>query len=550
MMNALWRAGAVTGALLLLTLLSCGEGEVASTIVVDSTADTDNRDGVVTLREAILLASGELAVAELDAGEADNVSKQPGAESSDTIIFDPSVFPASDGDTISLTAPLPALSTGLDSIDGSQASVTIDGVKQTVECIVISSNDNAVKGLSIKNCLVGVTIQPGAQGNEIGGAGPGEGNVISANDQGVLIGAAGANGNVVKGNYVGTDAAGTAALGNRLGIVIDRGAEGNVVGGSSPEERNIISSNSGVGVVINGSRNVVKGNYIGTDVTGTVSLANRMEGIWLPAGAENNIIGGPSPGDRNLLSGNDLFGVSMSGEGTRGNVVIGNYIGVDATGTAPLKNLVGVVIDRGAQGNTIGGTGAGEGNLISANNDAGVLIRGLNASSNAVLGNQIGVDATGSQLLGNGNGVWVLESAQGNAIGGPAADEANVIVGSVAFGVLIEGSETVGNTVRGNSIFSNRIEAIKNKDGGNAELAPPTIDSVGPVEGSACPNCTVDIYSDSGAEGQVYEGSVVADADGRFSFGASVSGPNITATATDASGNTSAFSQPARAPIE
>jgi len=548
-MNRLRKAGIAIGALLpLLLLLGCGGGKVTPTIVVDSVADTDSRDGVVTLREAIVLANGGLTVADLDSAEADNVSGQPGPDSDDVITFDGLVFPPSEPASISLAAPLPALSTGSDTIDGSQAGVTLDGVNQIFECVVIASSDNALKGLQIENCLTGVMIQPGAQRNEIGGPGPGEGNVISANDQGILIGGAGANENVVEGSYVGTDAAGTGALGNRLGIVIDGGAESNVVGGSSPEQRNIISGNSGVGVLIRGSRNLVKGNYIGADVTGTASLPNRMEGIWLAPGAQNNIIGGPSPGDRNLLSGNALFGLSMSGDGTTGNVVIGNYIGVNAMGTAPLKNLVGVAIENGAQGNRIGGTGAGEGNLISANNDAGLTMRGPDATGNAVLGNRIGLDAAGSQLLANAYGVWIREGAHTNTIGGPAASEGNVIAGSLVYGVLVEGAQTVGNTVRGNSIHSNKKGAIDNKDGGNAELAPPTITSAGPVEGSACPNCTVDIYSDSRGEGQVYEGSAVADADGRFSFADSLSGPNITATATDVAGNTSAFSQPVRKP--
>jgi len=547
-MSGCGKTGKVTGlakvAVLLAVLvlsagISCGGEEAPSTIAVDSTADTDSRDGVLTLREAILLASGELAVADLDSGEADNVGKRVGPDSRDTIVFDPSVFPASGG-TISLAAPLPSLSTGSDSIDGSQASVTIDGVNQSFECMVIGSNDNAVKGLEIKNCLVGVMIRPGAQGNVIGGSATEEGNVISANDESIVIGGAGADGNVVKGNLIGVDASGSSPLNNRNGVHIHAEARANLIGGSNPGDRNIISGNKGVGITIRGSANLVQGNYIGTDASGTVAIPNGMEGIWIAPGAQDNIIGGRSVEERNVISGNDLFGLSISGRGATGNVVKGNYIGVDASGSAALANPHGLVIGDGAQNNVIGGPGRGEGNVISANG-TGVLIRGADTSGNTIIGNYIGTDASGGQPLGNALGIWMLKGAHQNIIGG---GEGNVISGNSLYGVHVEGPETVGNTIRGNSIYSNGRRGIQTTDGGNGELEPPAISDVNPLRGSACPKCTVDIYSDSGDEGEVYEGSTAADGDGGFIFEGSASGPNITATATDGDGNTSAFSWP------
>jgi hypothetical protein len=85
-------------------------------------------------------------------------------------------------------------------------------------------------------------------------------------------------------------------------------------------------------------------------------------------------------------------------------------------------------------------------------------------------------------------------------------------------------------------------------NGGNAELEPPTLTGASPLAGSACPNCTVDIYSDSQDEGKVYEGSTIADGEGNFTFDGNPSGPNVTATATDSYGNTSEFSQPLPGP--
>ncbi|MDP2949216.1 MAG: CSLREA domain-containing protein [Chloroflexota bacterium] len=542
-MNTLWKAGAAAGALLLLALLSCGGEEVAPTIVVDSTADIDGRDGVVTLREAILLASGGLAVADLDPAEADNVSKRLGPESSDTIIFDPSAFPASTGGTISLVAPLPALSTGSDTIDGSQAGVIIDGVNHSLECIVIGSNDNAVRGLQIENCLKAVMVQPGAQRNEIGSPGPGQGNVISANDEGIVIGGAGAEGNVVRGNLIGVDAGGSTAMSNRNGVHIYAEARANLIGGSNPGDRNIISGNEGVGITISGSANIVQGNYIGTDTSGTAAIPNAFEGIWIAPGAQDNVIGGSTPEERNIISGNELLGLRISGPGATGNVVKGNYVGVDASGSAALANRHSVDLAEGAQNNVIGGSAPGEGNIISAV-VTGVLIRGADTSGNAIIGNNIGMDATGSQPLPSAYGIWIFQGAHANTVGGTGPGEGNIIAGNKVFGVQVEGPETVGNAIRGNSIYDNGSAGIRNSGGGNGELKPPIISGVSPLVGSACPGCAVDIYSDSGDQGEVYEGATAADADGRFSFEGSLSGPNVTATVTDSSSNTSAFSRP------
>ena len=484
-MNGLVKAAGLLLASLLVAMLNCG-GEGTPTIIVDSTADTDSRDGVVTLREAILLASGELAVADLDSEETDNVGQWPGAQSSDRILFDSSTFTVPDGGIISLNAPLPTLSAGSDTIDGSRAGVIVDGGNQTFHCLTIDSSQNVIKGLHIQNCLVGVKIEPGAKGNVIG-----TGNVISGNDEGILIGDAssdaGADSNVVKGNLIGVDASGSEPLGNRNGVHIHAEARANVIGGSDPGDRNIISGNRGVGITIRGSANIVQGNYIGTDASGTVAIPNGMEGIWIAPGGRDNIIGGSSAQERNVISGNDLFGLSISGVGATGNVVKGNYIGVDASGSAALANRYGLVISNGPQNNLIGGFRPGEGNVISGNS---------------------------------------------------------------FFGVHVDGATTVGNSIRGNSIHSNGQQGIHTEDGGNGDLEPPVVTGVSPVTGTACPNCTVDIYSDSGDEGAVHEGSTVAEGDGGFTFEGSPSGPNITATTTDAEGNTSAFSRPLIAAVQ
>lgn len=457
-----------------------------TSIVVDSSADTDSRDGALTLQEAIMLATGELAVADLDPREANNISGTPGPESDDTIIFHPSLFPADVPAIISLVATLPTLATGSDTVDGSGAGVIVDGGNQGFNCFHIDSDGNTIKGLQIQNCRTAILLAGDARNNTIGG--PGEAH------------------------------------------------------------RNIIGPNDAVGIQISGSGNVVQGNYIGTDATGTESRSNRMEGIWIAPGAQDNLIGGSNAGERNVISGNNLFGISIDGPATTGNVVKGNYIGVDASGRVALQNRYGVVLWHAAQNNTIGGSAPGEANVISGNQSGGVLIRGSETNANLVIGNFIGTDLSGSETLGQGTGIWLLDGPQGNIIGGTSDGEGNVIAHSGIYGIRIEGADTTGNTIRGNSIYSNSRVGIVSKDGGNLTLASPVITASGPVKGTACPNCTVDIYSDAANEGEVYEGSTLADADGNWSFPGWPQGPNVAATATDSAGNTSEFSEPEAVP--
>jgi CSLREA domain-containing protein len=301
------------------------------------------------------------------------------------------------------------------------------------------------------------------------------------------------------------------------------------------------------GVLVSGSGavgNSIAGNYIGTDATGTSGLGNGREGIQIGGGAHDNVIGGTTPEERNVISGNDLSGVGISE--ANGNLVIGNYIGTDASGAVALANgRSGVLISSGAQGNVVGGTAGGEGNVISGNSSKGVYIYASGTVSNTVSGNHIGTDATGTAALGNQQGgVYIGEpigGAQGNTIG-----PGNVIAHNGGSGILVDGPDTTGNTITANSIADNANLGICNLNGGNAELTPPTITSatVYSVCGTACPNCAVEIFSDPGDEGQTYEGATTADGGGNFTWTGSVAGPYVKATATDGAGNTSEFSLP------
>ena len=243
--------------------------------------------------------------------------------------------------------------------------------------------------------IIDGSTQPGFAGTPLieidgSGAGSGDGLVVTAGGStvrglvingfsgaGIVLRTAG--GNTIQGNYIGTNAAGDAALANEVGINIDN-APNNLIGGTTEAARNVISGNQWDGVDIWGSSasgNDIQGNYIGTNVSGTGALGNAWDGVWIDAGAHGNTIGGTSTGARNIISGNLDDGIQISG-GSSGNTVLGNYIGTDATGSVALGNDgPGVYIAGNAFGNTVGGTAAGAENVISANGWEGINIEDL-----------------------------------------------------------------------------------------------------------------------------------------------------------------------------
>ncbi len=321
------------------------------------------------------------------------------------------------------------------------------------------TNDNVVRGnylgtnalgtLALGNVLTGITVGGGASGNTIGGTTIAERNVISGNlDHGILLISVGTAGNTVQGNYIGTNAAGTGALANAVvGVMIEAGASNNTVGGTAAGAGNVISGNTDSGIrLFNASTNVIQGNYIGTDVSGTAALGNSRQGVRIDNGSEDNTVAG------NVISGNAEEGIYLVNATTIGNIVRGNYIGTNASGEAALGNgLHGIGIDGGAQGNLVGGTTAADRNVISGNANYGVVI--FNSDTNTVRGNYIGTNKTGTAAIANGMGGVLLDAgASGNSIG---QGSANVISGNTGSGVLLRGIGTTGNVVESNFIGTN-----------------------------------------------------------------------------------------------
>ncbi len=234
----------------------------------------------------------------------------------------------------------------------------------------------------------------------------------------------------------------------------------------------VIQNFSGTGIAVYGDDNRIRGNFIGTDVSGTTAAPNRANGIVV-IGA-NNTIGGQTPQDRNVISGTpdrDVPALAIYGAGAHGNQVQGNYIGTDATGTRVLANAgTGVaIIDAadntigGDQGTTPGGECTGECNVISGNTRAdcrgAIQIDGTTATNNRVLGNYVGVDKDGTHTLANGNGIIV--NADKNIIGAPGAG--NIIAGNLQDGVRIDGDD---NKIQANYIGTNQLPAHDNLGNG------------------------------------------------------------------------------------
>ncbi len=279
------------------------------------------------------------------------------------------------------------------------------------------------------------------------------GLVLNGFAQAILLSSVG--GNVIEACYIGPDATGTTAphpSGHGIRIL---SSDGNVIGGPSPSSRNLLSGNGNAIGVESSDGTVIQGNLIGTDVTGTKALPNSGGGISL-SNANNTTIGGTEAGERNVISGN-ASGIAMNG-GV--NVVIhGNYIGTDITGTKALGNLMGIN-DSGMDNVAIGGSGPGEGNLISGNNGMGIYVYNF-ADDTTILGNRIGTDVTGTLPLGNVMGIATSNEAGGFRIGGTAPGEANVIAYNNGYyalglpvGVLVYNSSKQ-IPIRGNSIHDN-----------------------------------------------------------------------------------------------
>ena len=371
--------------------------------------------------------------------------------------------------------------------------------------VLLTNGGNVVEGNIVGlnaagNAAVGNTFGVyvvNSSNNLIGGTTPEARNIISGNRSwGVILwekpefmSAGHTTGNIVRGNYIGTDITGTKAIGNgsynvRLGEDLTGSVfANNTIGGTTAGARNVIADS---GKEFTGGRSaiylrgrtitgtLIQGNYIGTDATGNAALQNNGNGVQVLL-ATGNTIGGTAAGAGNVIAACTFPGVSLGSfpEGiqnilpTSNNLIQGNFIGTNATGTAALGNDVGVIIGGFIAGssvlatdNTVGGTVAGARNVISGNKGNGLMFINDGSRRNVALGNYIGTNAAGNAPLANeGSGVVVTQALE-ITIGGSSPESRNVISSNRVHGIAI-GIPSFGLTggtgvrIEGNSIGTN-----------------------------------------------------------------------------------------------
>lgn len=278
--------------------------------------------------------------------------------------------------------------------------------------------------------------------------------------------------NKIQANWIGLDLNGAAAGNNAQGVGV-WGVANNLIGGPSAADRNVISaSRAALGVMLQGTGatgNTVQGNYIGTDPTGTQARPNWMNGVGAQDAPRNNIL-------NNVISGNRQDGIILINAGAVANVVKGNFVGLDYAGVNALPNGdYGIEIQ--SANNQIGGTAAGERNLFSSNATAGIVLHLQNCTGNIIEGNFIGTDISGT--LARGNGYQGIAVATANS-----------------------------NTIRGNLISANRTEGIGVFPGNNNTITGNTIGFT--ATGGTLANGTWAVALYDSSTGNVVTGNYIA----------------------------------------
>jgi trimeric autotransporter adhesin len=534
---------------------------LAATITVTGTGDTVAVDGIVTLREAIM---------SINAGANVNADVVPvGAYgTADTINFNIG------GAGVHTIAPSPFL-------PNITKPLTIDGYSQPGTSVNTHGpllGTNAV-------LLIELNMAGGRALTVAGGNSTVRGLVINRapGDAGIDLITNG--GNLIIGNFIGTNPAGTAAgPGNAGGGVNIQGSPANRIGRAGAADMNVISGNPGNGILCCAagvSGNVIQNNLIGTDATGTSALGNTAQGISMGTGT-GNIVGSFSVAGRNVISANGQHGILLN---SGSNFVQGNFVGTDVAGTAAIPNADGIFVAGG--GNTIGGTAPGAGNLVSGNTTIGITLANQLVAGNTVQGNLVGTDVTGTVAIAGHStaGVNVGPFSNDNVIGGTPSGAGNLIAFSAGNGVLVSGAAATGgtnNAILGNRILGNAKLGIKlgtntsdtvptPNDSGDADTGPNNLQNYpaltlatiaggnvaisGTLNSTASTAFRVELFSNvvcdvsGNGEGQSFLGfaTVTTDSGGNMSFGpVTVPVPSgqklITATATDPANNTSEFS--------
>jgi CSLREA domain-containing protein len=363
-------------------------------------------------------------------------------------------LPGSGPYVISPTSALPTITQPI-SLDGTSEPeydgdplVVIDGDSAgDVNGLTVASSANSIKGLVISGFdstttggKAGILIQSGtgntitdnyigtnpagtaADGNFFGidvmtsnnviGITQEFGNLIAGNSTDIRILGDSADGNDISGNVIGTSKADNAVLTPNTGILVN-GADDTDIGIADTNYGNTINAGAGGIEIVNDSdTNEVYGNFVGTNSTGTADpAANSPVGISISNNSNGNTVGGDTPEERNLVSGNRVgieLGASFNDGGVN-NDVLGNFVGTDITGTNPLPNSEHGIIAFNPD-NEIGNT-TGGGNLIAFNTLKGVVVSsarpantGNRISGNSIHSNgELGIDLDPNGVTPNDN---------------------------------------------------------------------------------------------------------------------------------------------------
>lgn len=463
-------------------LVLAGASARAATITVNSTADTAANDGVCTLREAIIAANTNTASGAA-AGEC-----AAGAAGLDTIAF---AIPGAGVKTITPTSTPPVIT----------EAVFINGYTQGVSSPntnPLNAGINAVLQIEL-NCAATGGLTVNAANSVIRGL-----NVHSSLGDEITVNASNVT---IAGNFLGTNPAGTARASGGSRAIRQESGDNNVIGGPNAADRNLMSGDLAGEIFLNsGNGTLIQGNYIGTDITGTLALGAPLAGSTISSnGATNTMLLG------NLISGNAGPGAGIQG----GGVIQGNLIGTQRDGVSPLGNASGLQISGGF---LVGGTSPGQANII-AFNQVGIRVSS-NSPGNGILGNSIfSHQALGIVLaLGGGNSVPLANDPCDPDIA-PGNTGQNYPV--ITSAVVALGNVVISGTLNSTASTTFRLEFFSN---------------------AAC-------NSSGNGEGKTFLGSanVTTNATCDASFGPLVfavpSGQTVfTATATDPANNTSEFS--------
>jgi hypothetical protein len=445
--------------------------------------------------------------------------------------------------------------------------IEIDGtnVPNGFACLNVTASNVTIKGLVINRCSNGGPVQV-------------DGSIYTNF--------------VLEGSFISVDVSGTQALPRSSSSGLRIEGDNARIGGTTPAARNLISHPGSPAIQTQSGTNIViQGNLIGTDITGA-AVAMGMPGGTNARGIQlsspSPVVGGTDPNAANVIAGGYDASIKVVSSASSANAIIqGNYIGVDAAMTRTMSNGdFGIDIDGGTM--TIGGTAPGAGNVIGGH-DYGIYVDGGNPT---IHGNFIGTDKTGTKNFGN-RSLGIGVSAHDFDIGGTATGEGNTIAFNRWAGVGLD-SFSGEVTIRGNRFYQNgvglpasapmgiaidlafsllNLNGINRNDLGDVDGGPndfqnfPLITSavpegggtrvIGTLNSIASSTFDLDFYANAPCrprprailQAETYIGSiqVTTDGSGNASFNALlptpiIAGSPVSATATDAQGNTSELS--------